>query len=223
MEILIHIGYFLGLVSYSVHDIFWLRLLLVSSYTCIMWGTLLPKGDPPVNVYWMGLFIVVNLIRIYLLYRERQPVPMAEDEKFVYDQAFPNWRPRDFKRLMELAHWREKENGEILIREGEKLEHLFFIYSGQAEIQRSRQQIGQVRRGQFLGEMGFLTEKPASAEVIVTEKLRYVEWSHRGLEYFFEKKPQLKVDIHAAIGSDLIRKLVVPNTFVSQEASAVLH
>lgn len=223
MDVFLHIGYLLSLISYSVRDMFLLRVILVSAYVFLLLAVVLPEGDPPINAYWFVLFIVANLVRIYLLYRERQPVPMSKEEQEIHATAFPRWKPRDFKRLMRFARWREAGPGQRLIRNGEQLDRLLLIYSGSVEVKKGSYKIGELRLGQFLGEMSFLTQTNASADVTSLEPVRYIEWTRHALERFLEKRPHLRTDIQTAIGYDLIRKLQIPDAAVPEEASTVVQ
>lgn len=191
---------------------------MVASQGCLLVAVLLPEGPTPINAYWFALFVLVNLVRIYMLYVERRPVEMSADEKSVYESNFSHWKPREFKRLIRLARWRELGPDEKIISQGSKMEHLMLVVSGQVIVKRKGQVLGRLDKGQFVGEMSYLTSQEASADAITEGDVKVLEWSQMGLRHFLHKRPHLQPEIQAAIGKDLIRKLQAP--FMEKEVSS---
>jgi CRP-like cAMP-binding protein len=78
--------------------------------------------------------------------------------------------------------------------------------------------VAEVREWQFVGEMSFLTDKAATADVVAIEPTRYVDWPRAALREFLTKNPSLVAPMRLVIGTDLIVKLNRPPAGKSSRA-----
>jgi Popeye-like protein len=203
----IHIANVLYLLSYSVKDMLWLRCLTVVAALCLLPYYYLQPVPLTAAIAWNLLFIGINLIQIVILLRERRPVTLTCDQQRLYELAFGTIAPREFLKLLEIARWEEASDGQIIVRKGEDIDRMMMIHSGSASIRCNERKVAELRPGQFVGEMSFITGDETCAEVVALEALRYVSWSKDSLRCLLEQRPQLKVAVQYAIGVDLVGKL----------------
>lgn len=64
-----------------------------------------------------------------------------------------------------------------------------------------------LERGQFAGEMSFLTGGDATADVVIQTNTRYLRWNRCELQKLFDKQPTLYAAMQLAWSNDLVRKL----------------
>ena len=69
---------------------------------------------------------------------------------------------------------------EKIISSGDKLRDLLIVLEGEASVIRENSQVATLKRGQFIGEISFLTEQPASADVYAKGNLKYIKWAIKG-------------------------------------------
>jgi len=81
------------------------------------------------------------------------------------------------------------------------------VYSGNASVNVEGKEVAQLRGGQFIGEMSFLTGSRTSASVEAKDALRYVRWPKEQLTRFLEKNPDLRAALQMIMGRDLVAKL----------------
>lgn len=205
---MLHLGNVLYLCAYSVRDILWLRILSV-----VAMFSLLPYyyccGPAPMYepILWQSVFIAINLVQIALLILERRPVFLGEEEMRLYRSVFRGLSPREFVKLVGLAEWKRAEEGEVLLRQNEKVQQLALISTGRASVELDDRHIAEVGPCQFIGEMGFLTEEPASADVIAGIPVDYLSWPTKELRDFLRDNPQIHVKVQGILGVDLVEKL----------------
>jgi len=76
----------------------------------------------------------------------------------------------DESRLLDGAERRRYLDGDVIVREGERVHCLFILRSGSARVERSHGEysveISMLEAGELFGEMGFVEEFAASASVI---------------------------------------------------------
>lgn len=208
MNYFLHLGNILYLLAYSVRDILWLRILTVVATLCLMPYYFFCSETPlyaPIG--WCSLFTLVNLVQIGMLIMERRPVFLGEDELRLYRMLFRSLAPREFMKLMSIAEWKRATENQELLRQHEPVTQLVLISTGRGRVEVDGRPIAEVGPGQFVGEMGFLTQQHASASVIANLSVDYLAWPADQLRTLFEDAPQLHVKVQGILGTDLVEKL----------------
>jgi NTE family protein len=81
--------------------------------------------------------------------------------------------------------------GETLFREGDSGESLFLLVHGRLAVSVNKQLVGEVGRGQVVGEMSVLTGEPRSATVRAERDSLLVRFSKEAFERIVEKDPRV--------------------------------
>ena len=132
---------------------------------------------------------------------------MDEEEKELYATLFQNMSPVEFKKLIRLGDWDRVPRGRVILKEGDTVRHLTLLYNGAMKVTREGQEIASLKDGSFIGEMGFITEKPASATVTATTNTRIIQWRKDALKRMLMRNPTIRISMQAALGSDMAKKL----------------
>jgi hypothetical protein len=201
-----HLANALFLVSYAVRDILWLRLITVLATASLMLSFVLAPQPPLAAIIWQVVFLVINVVRIHLLIRERRPIPLAADEQHLANLVFRALRPRELVRLIRAGELVDHAPGVKLVRRGEVLADLMVIVRGTARVHLAEQAI-EIKDGTFIGELGFLTGKPPGADVEAATQLRVLRWQVEKLREFLDENPELRATMQQVLGSDLAAKL----------------
>jgi len=205
---MVHVANGLYLCSYLVRDILWLRLLTILAglslvpFYCqcsdhILWAP----------IAWNMLFITVNLVQIGILVRERRPRRLAGAEQELYEQVFSDLTPGEFRRLVKLGQWREIEPGCTIVHRDTVVHDMLVLRQGSLEVRTPDGLIAELRPGQFVGEMSFISGEKATADVVAVEPSRVLAWSQESLTALLEKKPGLAFKIRGILGRDVVAKL----------------
>ncbi len=205
--ILFHLANALFLLSYAVKDILWLRAITVLAGLTVL-ASLFTQPQPPIPaIAWNLVFFAINLVRIYLLLRERRPVPLSADEQHLANLVFHTLRPRELVRLLRIGELVDHPVGTKLVTRGEKLAHLLLVVRGTARVDLQGKPAIEISDGTFVGELGYLTGKPPGADVIATAPLRVVHWPVDALRAFLEDNSELHSTMQQVLGADLAAKL----------------
>ena len=207
MTIAFHVANALYLVSYAVRDILWLRLITVLGGGTLLLSFFLSPQPPVPAILWNALFLVINLVRIDLLIRERRPIPLAADEQHLANLVFRTLRPRELVRLLRVGTFVDHAPGARLVTRGQPLEHLLLVVRGTARVELDARPAIEIADGTFIGELGFLTGKPPGADVAAVTPLRVVQWPFAPLREFLDDNPELHATMQRVLGSDLAAKL----------------
>jgi CRP-like cAMP-binding protein len=207
MQNLIHLANVLLLASFLVSDILWLRLLnvLAGGAFIAYFASATPLAWAPIG--WNALFLSINLVQIWRLLMERRPVHLSADELALHRLAFRALTPREFVRLLAVGQWCEARPGDRLVEQGVRVERMLVLHAGSTDVVVAGARVAQLRPGQLIGEMGFLTDAATSADVVAAEPTRYFAIPTESLRSLFKKHPELRAAMQAVIGADLVAKL----------------
>lgn len=147
-----------------------------------------------------GQYIVKNLVLVAaalviggkIRYRMNEVAPFASEQ---------------FLTLLNHGSWIGLKAGAILIEQGEHHKYLYYLFDGRANVLVDGRVAASLERGQFVGEMSFLTNEGAGATVIAAEPLRLVRWSKADLSKRLKEEPQLMDALQVVICRDLVGKL----------------
>jgi len=119
---------------------------------------------------------------------------------------FRELEPPVVERLAVASGLRHYDQGELLVREGEKGESLFVVERGRVLVSKSGQVVGTgtiqlaaLGAGSFFGEMSLLTGEPRSATVTADGPCEVLELSKEALEPLLREDPRLAEVVSAAV------------------------
>jgi CRP-like cAMP-binding protein len=221
-ETLIHVGFVATALAFLVRDILWLRLLATLSYSlfCIV-AVMLADGPAWHLVLWYLTFITINLGHAaYLLY-ERSLVKLTVAERRVCDIAFPRLDPVPVKRLLRSGKWVDFVQSECLTWQGKISEYLYLIAEGEASVRVGEQEVARLLAGRFVGEIGFLACRPATATTSAIladgqQACRCLAWKAEKLRRRLARDPAMKSVVYPALGADLAAKIADHNVKVTR-------
>jgi CRP/FNR family cyclic AMP-dependent transcriptional regulator len=135
---------------------------------------------------------------------EDTPVELEQQLASVPLLAGLNTRIRH--RLAETGKRRTYAADEEIVREGSTGTALYIVLSGTARVVRGGEAIGEVKAGDFFGELALIEEHPRSASVVAaveTECLLFPAWEFTAL---LEEHPEIAVPIMRALIGRLHRR-----------------
>lgn len=205
-----HLAYALLITSMMMRNINWLRALAImaGSISAVYYWTL----DDKVSMFWETLFTLVNIAQFMILQIENRRGIFNEDEDYFIKTCIPNIERSYARRLVKLGAWTEVQDETILVFEDKVPDKLKFIISGSADVFRNGKLIGKVGRGDFLGEISYLTGEKATATAVVTQPVRYLAFGQERLKNYLAKNAEVRYALEASFNRNLADKLVKSNS-----------
>ncbi len=203
--IVIHLAYLITFVALAIRDVLFLRIVL--SFANVL-QVVYQYGfnDNPDIAVWNALFLIINIIQVVKLIKERAPIKIPDDIEDIYRTKFSDMTHREFLYFWSLGKQRDVEDCSI-IKEGEYQKNLFLILSGNASVSRDDRVIATLHRPEFVGEISFITREPASANVDADGRLYYIEWNQDELRRMKVKNSTFWTKLNQCLGEDLARKI----------------
>ncbi len=194
--------------SYLVTNMIWLRVLAAIALSAealyLYFG-----GDKPlwIGVVWSGVFVVINVIQLGLIYRERLMSRLTQEENSLRTWLFPSLNDVDFHHLLKAGVRCEIGSGTFLASQGEKLDHLYVITQGIALVVAHGQVVATLREGNMVGEVSFFRDDVATASVVAQGSVRVLQVSRTELRKLMRERESLNRALHESISRDLGFKL----------------
>ena len=82
---------------------------------------------------------------------------------------------------------------------------------GTLDVVVGKKKVAELRDGQFVGEMSFLTEKPATATCIVKHPCECLVWKQKEFKELLKRNPSLYFTIQSLLSAQVSQNLVSIN------------
>jgi hypothetical protein len=207
-----HLSYLLIAISYLLTRMFWLRVIAVAGLALEIGYFSLSGGDLRTGIAWDMIFILINLYQLYWLVRERMMSRLPEAYRDVLRAAMKGLDDAGIFRLLSAGDFTGLEDGAVLAAENEDLDRLYFICDGRVRVAIGGRQAGTMGNGSFIGEVAFMTGKPATATVTAAGPVKALVFDRARLSEFLRREEQLAGTFHQLLGRDLAHKLQSSNS-----------
>jgi hypothetical protein len=205
IQLLGHLSFVLLVSAALVRAILPLRLLAIGSgLAAIAYGVAIHSQ---VDIFWESIFTLVNAVQAIILIRERRKIFLTAEEVALREAVFPHMSRLDFHRFIRAGFWLSHAPGVELLLRGQPVDQIVLISEGTAEVVVDRAVIGQCRRGDFIGEIAFMTDNPATATVTTASPTRCLTWKFTDLRALLNRHPDLRTDLQTVFNNNLIGKL----------------
>ena len=204
-----HLAFGLIALSFLVKDIFWLRLMsITASCFSIFYNYFIPVEPMIIAIFWNGVFIAVNLYHIGIILYEKRQVKMDDKNEELYSTLFKDMTPVEYLKISRAAQWETLKPNMRIITQGMPVPDLYLIYNGTVDVLIDNEQITELRDGEFVGEMSFLTEKTATATCKVKYETQCLVWKQREFKELLKRNPSLYFTIQSVLSAQVSDKLV---------------
>jgi len=204
-----HLAFGLIAFSFLVKDIFWLRIVsILASLFSVFYNYLIPLEPMWLAINWNFIFIAVNLYHIAVILYEKREVKMDAKNQELYDTLFSEMTPVEYLKISRAAKWEMVKSGERIITQGMPVPDLYLIYNGTVDVIVDNEQIAELKDGEFVGEMSFLTEKVATATCKVKYDAQCLVWKQKEFKELLKRNPSLYFTIQSVLSSQVSDKLV---------------
>jgi CRP-like cAMP-binding protein len=210
-----HLSYTLIAISYWLTDMFWLRTVAVIGLSLEILYFWHSGGDLRTGIGWDLVFIAINLYQLYRLMKDRLSLHLPEADRELLRSVLTGLDDSQIARLLAAGELCEIAEGTTLAEENRALERIFFICSGRVRVTIGGREVSHLERGNFVGEVAFLTERPATATVIAEGDVRALVFEMGKLSQFFRNEAEVAGLIYQLLGRELAHKIKVSNRLLS--------
>ena len=200
-----HLAFGLIAFSFLVKDILWLRIVpILASLFSVFYNWVIPIEPMWIAIHWNFVFIILNLYHIAVIIYEKRPIKMAPKDKELYETLFKDLSPVEYLKISKVAQWKTFKSGETIIRQEHLVPDLILIYNGTVDVVVENKKVAELKDGQFVGEMSFLTEKTATATCIVKHNTECLVWKQPEFKELLKRNPSLYYTIQSLLSNQLV-------------------
>lgn len=204
-DIFTNITYAMLVTSVMMRNIAWLRTFAIVAGT----GRILYQD--PVTVFWESILVAVNLAQLALIWwsnRRRAFSPATEQFLSTFEPKLTNAAAAA---LVRAGVWHEAPSGAMLTVQGQSVEALLYVSSGDVRIDVGEHTVGHCGQGDFLGEMTWQSGKPATGTAIAATSVKYLRFERTRLQRLLKRRPELQFALQTSFNRNLIDKLMRSN------------
>jgi len=206
METLFLKGYYIGItVAILIKNILWLRVVMVfAGISMICYGISINENN---TTRWYILFVIINSVQIFRILKSKKEININENIIDIYDNVFAEMTKREF-----INFWKEGSKlsalkGETLCKQDVMQGDIILVLTGKLSVFKNNILIAELHRGNFAAEMGYLTNSPASADVVAETNMTYKSWNRIYFENLKNNNQSLYHKLEKIFSKDLIEKI----------------
>ena len=133
---------------------------------------------------------------------------MNDKNTELYQTLFKEMSPVEYLKISKVAKWIKFKSGEVITKQKLPVKDLVLIYNGTVDVAVDGKKVAELRDGQFVGEMSFLTEKPATADCIVKHDSECLVWKQGEFKELLKRNPSLYFSIQSLLSAQVSSNLV---------------
>jgi signal-transduction protein with cAMP-binding, CBS, and nucleotidyltransferase domain len=133
---------------------------------------------------------------------------MSTKEKELHETMFRGLTPVEFLKITKIAQWKKYKTPLPIITQGKPVNDLILIYNGTVDVLVNDKKVAELKDGQFVGEMSFLTEKPATATCKVEHNAECLVWPQKDFKDLLKRNPSLYFTIQSLLSEQVSNNLV---------------
>lgn len=159
-------------------------------------------------MFWNGVNILINAIRIWLYLVEIMPWFIKDDNLKLYNDFFKKFMlPGHFRKIIKFAQIKNFKDTTILAENVSNRELYFIIHINGELIVESKDFLTQLHDHSFFGEMSFLKGQKTSACIRIQGDVRCYHWSEKNLQSFKKRYPTIFSTLILILSHDLVQKI----------------
>jgi hypothetical protein len=171
-----------------------------------------------VSLVWMALLLAACLAMLGRRLWENRAVRFSAEEQAMLDRLFTELPRSRARHLIDQGLWLSGKAGDVLTREGETVDHLYYLAEGEARVISMGSQVGLCRPGDLIGEITVLSGEIASATVILNTPARFWCAPADDLRPYVETHDDVRRAIEHGFATVLKAKLRASNRTIIEAA-----
>jgi CRP-like cAMP-binding protein len=169
-----------------------------------------------VSLVWMALLLAACAAMLGRRLWENRSVRFTGEEQAMLDRLFAELPRSRARHLIDQGLWLGGKAGDVLTREGEKVDHLYYLAEGEARVLSMGSQVGLCRPGDLIGELTVLSGETASATVILNGPARFWCAPADDLRPYVEAHDDIRRAIEHGFATVLKAKLRASNRIIAE-------
>lgn len=203
---LVHIAMLGYVTGFLFRNQIILRILVLCGTAFYISYYYLHPSEPLWGAIFASFMIMgANLIGLGRILYSKMMFGITSEHRPVF-AAMAGLEPGEFRRLMRIGEFHIAESAEVLTRENEDSDSLFFVVHGTLRAEKEGRRFA-IPNKMFIGEIGFVLHRTATATVRLATGGTYIRWDKKALRTALDESASLERAFEALLGRDMARKV----------------
>jgi hypothetical protein len=216
--LLLHLGFLLLALAVLVRRPTAARALVGGA--ALAWLIRAALAGDTATAIWSGIIAGLALILLGRGIWRDGAVRFTPDEQHMMDSLFDGLPRSRARHLVDQGVWISGKAGDTLTREGEPVDHLYYLAEGGAQVLCRGVEVGQCGAGDLIGELTVLSGETATATVILTRPSRFWCAPAEDLRPYVEHHEDIRRAIEHGFATVLKAKLRASNRTIAEAGGA---
>lgn len=207
IDIFGHLSFLLIAFSFLMKDIIWLRIIsIISGVIGIVYNLMIPAGPLWLPIMWIAIFIIINTYMILSFYYSNRESGFSQNDLNIWKNNFWGLTAEEFRKVQKIMIVKTYKN-EKIISVGKETKYIYFILSGKLIVKMKNEILKILNTGDVAGEMSFLNETKANADVYSETETNCIVLEKSKLRNIMLKSPSFHVSITNLFNKNLMKKI----------------
>jgi hypothetical protein len=212
IELIGHLSQALFTVASGFRKLLYLRLVLIIAAVLEIIYYLFVSDKPMWSpIVWSAILIALNAGQILRVAYEKRFLNFSANELKMYELIGRKLDRLHFKKIVKNGGWINNQMAQQILQEDCYNDKLYFLVDGEATITIDTKTVSHIHKGNFIGEMSFLTGEKTSASVSVSDNAILIYWEVAALQAMLEKDNILKHEFYSLLSTDVVFKIIKSN------------
>jgi hypothetical protein len=172
------------------------------------------------DAIWSAALVTLALVLVGRKLWRDSAVRFTPDEQHMMDSLFDGLPRSRARHLVDQGVWISGKAGDTLTREGEPVDHLYYLAEGDARVFCRGVEVGHCGAGDLIGELTVLSGETATATVTLTCPSRFWCAPAEDLRPYVEAHEDIRRAIEHGFATVLKAKLRASNRTIAEAAGA---
>ena len=205
-SVLLNIGFVLNFIALAFREILWIRVLLSLGYFLRFIYQYFFSGSMEASV-WMIIFVTINVFQIVRIINERRKRYIEPKIVDLYRTVFKDFTTYEFLFFWKIGTIKNVEPNTKIINDGDYSNSIKLLLDGEVVISNANKTITHLSRGHFVGEISYLTDDPAIADVTTKGMVSYIQWTNKALNDIKSNNKIFWIKLQNILLMDMIEKV----------------
>lgn len=174
----------------------------------------------PAGAAWSGAILLACTVLLARDLDRGRSVRFTDEEQAMVDSLVTGLSRSRARHLVDQGYWLNGSPGDVLTHEGEPVDNLYWLASGEAKAMSGGRQVGTCAAGDLIGEIAALSDEPATATVILDAPTRMWCAPVASLRPYVLADDEIKRAIERGFAEALKTKLKAANRTIAEKTTA---
>ena len=205
-QLFINIAFLLNLIALAFREILWIRIILTLAYL-LRFGTQYFIYNNFNTSIWMVIFISINMFLIIQILNERRRRHIEPRIVDLFETVFNSLTSYEFLTFWKTGSIKTAESSSVIIADGTRQYSIMLILDGEVKVVKGNKSLTYLTRGNFIGEISFVSKENAIADVVANGPVTYIMWTKKQIETLKRDNNIFWIKLQNILMKDMIGKI----------------